>query len=471
MKSTILVTTSIPYVNAAPHLGHALELVQTDTLSRFYRLLNHDVFFLTGTDENAIKNVESAKQEKLTPKELVDKNSQLFLNLKNALNLSFDEFIRTASQRHIQGAQKFWELCKKDIYKKKYEGFYCTGCETFYKKGELNNDVCPKHNRLLEHVSEENYFFSLSRYQDQLKTLIESDTLLVVPSFRKKEVLNFIKSGLEDFSISRPIERTKGWGVPVPNDPKQIMYVWFDALTNYITALGFQNDEELFKKYWVKNENRYHVIGKDIIKFHAIYWPAMLLSAKIGLPNKIFVHGFINIEGKKMSKTIGNIIDPFELVKHYGTDAIRYYLLREIPPFDDGNFSQHRMDEVYKSDLANELGNLVLRITQLAQEDNIERKEKTPKDDERYLKLIKSYQFSQALEYIWSLIKGLNRQVDDFAPWKVTQNQRSGFLLKILGELNKIATLLIPFLPETASTVLNITSGKIRKPPVLFPRL
>lgn len=471
MVKRVYITTAIPYVNDTPHIGHALEIVQSDTLARSYRLLRHDTYFLWGSDENAIKNVEAADKKGVTTQELVDKNSALFLDLKKTLNLTFDQFIRTTSDQHKKGAQKLWQLCKKDIYKKIYKGLYCTGCETFYKDGEFENNICPIHNGKLELVEEENYFFSLSKYQNQLQNLIQKDQIKIYPDFRKKEVLNFITKSLEDFSVSRPRERAKGWGVQVPDDNSQIVYVWFDALTNYITALDFYKDGDLFKKYWLENPNRFHVIGKDIVKFHSIYWPAMLLSAGLPIPTKIFVHGFINVEGKKMSKTLGNVIDPFDLVKHYGADAVRYYLLREIPPFYDGDYSDSRMQEIYNADLANELGNLVQRITTLAEKDEILADEKNGKIvAHTYVNLVKSFQFNKALEYIWSLIKSLNRKTDDFAPWQKSKKERASFLLETLKELYQIGVSLLPFLPETAGKIIESTQGKIKKAPVLFPK-
>lgn len=475
MTKRIFLTTAIPYVNDAPHIGHSLEIVQSDALARFYRLNEIDTYFLWGTDENAIKNVESAQKKGVTTQELVDLNTQKFQSLKTLLNLSYDDFIRTSSDKHKRGAQKFWNLCKKDIYKKKYRGLYCTGCEAFYKEGELENNLCPIHNQKLEVVEEENYFFSLSKYQKQLEKLITTDKLKIFPDFRKKEVLNFIKKGLEDISISRPKERTKGWGVEVPEDPSQIMYVWFDALTNYITALDFEHESNLFKKYWTENPNRYHVVGKDIVKFHSIYWPAMLLSAGLPPPTKIFVHGFINVEGKKMSKTLGNIIDPFKLVEKYGVDAVRYYLLKEIPTVDDGDYSDSRMQEIYDSDLANELGNLVSRVTQLAERISLTYSDQTfefPKDAERggFTSYIENYQLNLAIEELWKSVKGLNTKINEDQPWKISGTSLDGLLKTYLKGIRNIAFALSPFLPETSKKIVASTQGRIKKAAPLFPK-
>lgn len=467
MNKSVYIINSIPYVNAVPHVGHALEAVQGDALTRFYRLLKYDVFFSMGSDENAIKNVEAAEKKGIPVNELVNENSAKFVELNKALNISNDKFIKTSSNEHKEGARKFWKLCEKDIYKKNYKGLYCVGCEAFYKEAELEDDICPIHNRKLEIAEEENYFFSLSKYQKKLEELISSDTTKIYPEFRKSEILSFIKKGLEDFSVSRPATRTKGWGVPVPGDETQTIYVWFDALINYLTILNFP-DGELFKKFWIGNPNRYHVIGKDIIKFHALYWSAMLLSAKLPTPQKLYVHGFITVEGKKMSKSIGNVIDPFELINKYGTDAVRYYFLREIPSLDDGDFSYHRMQQIYENDLANELGNSVLRITTLAEKDNLTVEKNQEYPINKFLPLIEAFQFNNLLELIWKDVKQLNKNIDDFAPWKKTAEERRDFLISALQTLYSIGWQLQPFLPETAEKIISSTTGKIQKPTPLF---
>src|SRR4030042_626256 len=308
----IFISTAIPYVNAAPHIGFALEVVQTDCLARFFRAQGFDVFFTSGADENSLKNVQAAEAEGIPTQKLVDKYTKQFADLKDAFNLTYDVFVRTSEKYHFDGSQKRWNLCKKeDIYKKTYRGLYCVGCELFLSKDELIDGKCSEHNVEPEEVEEENYFFRLSNYADFLYKLIATDKLRITPTTRKNEVLSFIKQGLEDFSISRSFDRARGWGVPVPGDDSQVMYVWFDALTNYLTALGFGNDEKLYKKYWLQNSKKLHVIGKGIIRFHAVYWPAMLESAGLPLPNEEFVHGYFTVEGQKISKSLGNVIDPF----------------------------------------------------------------------------------------------------------------------------------------------------------------
>ena len=476
MNKKFYITTAIPYVNAPPHAGFALEVVQADTIARYHRLFDEDVYFLAGTDENALKNVQAAEKEGITTRQLVNRNSQKFYDLKKALNLTYDDFIRTTEKRHVQGAQALWRTCKKeDIYKKKYKGLYCVGCEAFYTKKDLVNGKCPEHKRQPELVSEENYFFRLSKYQDWLEDLISTDKLKIIPQIRKNEVLSFIRRGLEDFSISRTIERTHGWGIPVPGDPSQIIYVWFDALANYITALGWHKNDRLFQKYWPAD---LHIIGKGITRFHAIYWPAMLKSAGISLPKEEFVHGYITVEGEKISKSLGNVIDPFELVKKYGTDAIRYYLLREIPSYGDGDFSERRFKELYNADLANGLGNLVARVAKLCETKNFISQIPLPKsisdelENHGYHAHLERFEFNLALETIWRIIKDTDLLIDKEKPWEKSDDEVKNTLSNAVQNILDIAYALIPFLPETAEKIRKQFAGKrIKSEKPLFPRI
>lgn len=481
-KKTFYLTTAIPYVNAAPHVGFALEIVQADALARYHRLLGEAVYFLTGSDENALKNVQAAEKEGIPTQELVDKYSRRFADLKKVLNLSFDDFIRTTEKRHVRGAQKLWLACRKDIYKKLYAGWYCVGCEEFKTKKDLVNGACPEHpGKKLELVKEENYFFRLSKYQKKLEELISKDKLKIIPQERKNEVLAFIRSGLEDFSISRSFKRAKGWGVPVPNDPEQIIYVWFDALINYITALGYAENGSLFKKFWLENKNILHCIGKGIIRFHAVYWPAMLLSAGLPLPTQEFVHGYVTVDGQKISKSLGNVIDPVFLVNKYGTDSIRYYLLKEITPFQDGDFNLGHFQEVYNADLANGLGNLVQRVSKLAENAKL-KGPSSPSDSEgsegkqkfrRYHQFLENYKFNEALVFIWKKITSLDKFIDQTKPWTKAGKELEEILQKAILEILEISFLLKPFLPETADKIENIFNcQKILAPKVpLFPRV
>lgn len=468
--STFL-STSIPYVNARPHIGFAFECVQTDVLARLLRKAGQDVYFTTGSDENALKNIESAEKAGKPVQEFVDENANVYMELCKSLNISNDTFIRTTSPEHKLGAQKLWTLSAKDIYKKTYSGLYCVGCETFYEDGEFPDNICPNHNRKLELVEEENYFFALSRYQAQIEDILETDKLAIFPAYRKAELLNFVRKGLQDFSISRPTKRMKGWGVPVPGDDSQRMYVWYDALSNYITALGFgSEDENLYKKYWDNATERIHVIGKDIIKFHGIYWPAMLMSAGIPLPTHLFTHGFITVDGQKMSKTLGNVIDPFMLVEKYGLAATRYYLAREIPMHDDGDYSDHRMRQLYVSDLANELGNLLSRAIAIAAKDGIvvagtdsSLRGETTKQSH--------FDYQNTLTEIWTQVKEINKSFNQYEPWNKEKDVRAPFMTETLEKLHQIGQSLQPFLPDTAEVIVQRTQGKIEKINPLFPRI
>ena len=473
-------STALPYVNESPHAGFALEIIQADVMARYHRLLGEDVFFLTGTDENSLKNVQVAEKEGISTKKLVDRNAEKFYNLRKALNLSFDDFIRTTEKRHIHGAQELWLACKKDIYKKKYKGLYCIGCEQFYKESELENGFCPEHKTKPELLEEENYFFRLSKYQNILREKIEKDKIKIIPETRKNELLSFINSGLQDFCISRLAERGRGWGIPVPGDSAQILWTWYDALSNYINALGYAEDSEKFQEFWQKNNNKIHIIGKGIIRFHGIYWLAILLSAKLNLPDTIFVHGYITANGQKMSKSLGNVIDPFELVKKYGTDPVRYYLLREIPSTEDGDFSYEKFEQRYNSDLANGIGNLVARVRVMAEgigfKNNDLLDSEIKKAKENYKKALENFKFNEVLKLIWDLISFCDKYIEKEKPWEKEDNS-----LKALGALllvlDNIADLLNPFLPETAEKIrkeiarndkefINKKRGKL-----LFPKI
>lgn len=479
MNKRIYITTAIPYVNASPHVGHALELVESDTLSRFYKSLGYDVFWAWGADENSLKNVQAAEAQKLPIQKLVDKYSGEFEKLKDTFNLAYNVFNRTSTNEHFGGAQELWNKCKdEDIYKKTYRGLYCVGCEQFYKESELDDGLCPEHLTKPEEVEEENYFFRLTNYSDFLYKLIESDKLKIVPQTRKNEVLSFIKQGLEDFSISRSKERARGWGVPVPQDESQVMYVWFDALTTYLTAIGYPSGAE-YKKYWLDNPNKQsfslkkvHVIGKGIIRFHAVYWIAMLQSAGLDLPSEEFVHGYITINGQKISKTLGNTVDPFDLQNKFGTDPVRFYLLREIPAWGDGDFSENRFRELYNGELANGLGNLVARVARLASDTNLNLPEKKNFTfNKKVVDHLKNYRFDHALISIWDEIGTLDRRINEEKPWELDGAELKKSITPIAKQIREIAFNLSPFLPETSEKILDQFTGKLESQKPLFPRI
>ena len=489
MRKKFYLTTALPYVNSVPHLGFALEIIQADVVARYQRFLGKEVFFLTGTDENSLKNVQAAKREGISTQELVDKNAKKFYQLKEILNISFDDFIRTTEERHIKGAQKLWLACKKDIYKKEYEGLYCVGCEEFYKKEELVDGLCPEHKTKPQLVKEENYFFRLSRYQEKLRKIIERNEIEIIPEKRKNEVLQIIKGGLQDICISRSAKRAHGWGIDVPGDSSQKIWVWLDALGNYITALEYEKEGERFKRFWSEDTEKLHIIGKGILRFHAIYWPAFLLSANLSLPNKIVVHGYLTIEGEKMSKSLGNVVQPEEVVRKYGRTPLRYFLLREIPSMEDGDFTFEKLKKRYEGDLRRGLGNLVARVIALIErfekengkieieEEKVEVKRETKKAFKEWKKRLDNFKFNEALIIIWELISFCDKYLEETKPWKLFKELKKNsslqklknILLNLLFALKEIAKMLSPFLPETSEKILKQIEK--RKKEILFPPL
>ncbi len=473
----VFISTSIPYVNASPHLGHALELVQADVIARHHRLLGDRVFFLSGTDENSLKNVRSAENAGENVADFVYKNYLNFYNLKEVLNISFDDFIRTTEKRHFDGAQKLWMACKKDIYKKKYSGLYCVGCEEYYKEDDLIDGLCPEHKVAPELIEEENYFFKLSNYQEKIKELIEKDEVKIIPQSRKNEILSFINSGLQDFCISRTSERAKGWGIDVPGDETQKMWVWFDALSNYINALGYGSDDESkFLEFWQNNDLKIHIIGKGINRFHSVYWLAMLLSAGISLPKILFVHGYITVDGQKMSKSLGNVINPYDLVEKYGCDAVRYFLLREIPALGDGDFTFEKLEKRYNSDLAGGIGNLLSRTLVMINKKNVifNRSPETifvDKNREVDKKIKDNFiQFNDTLGEIWELVSFCDKYIEEKKPWAIEDKDENEIVFSnIIYSLKNMSQMLKPFLPDTAEKMEE--QIKTFRPEPLFPRI
>lgn len=498
MKKKFYITTSIAYANAAPHIGFAMEVLQADVLARYHTLSGNDVFFLSGTDENGAKMKKTAEEKGVEVQKFADENSARFQLLMDVLNVSNNDFIRTTDRdRHWPTAQKVWQKLVEagDIYKDSYEGYYCVGCEAYLTEKDLADKKCLNHQKKPEKIKEENYFFRLSKYSDKIQKLIESDELEILPEKRKNEILNVIKSGLKDISFSRP-KKVLDWGVPVPNDESHTMYVWCDALTNYISALGYGDnfEKELtnchsragrnplppqsinstnnslvkkneryanFQKYWPAD---IHLIGKDILRFHAAIWPAMLISAKLPLPKKIFVHGFITSGGQKMSKSVGNVIDPFEVIDKYkSVDALRYFLLKEIPSGGDGDFSYERFEEVYQADLANGLGNLAARVLAMAEkiEDgmwnvecgNLEFETRVKNTWLNYYKFIDSFKLNEALEMTRKFMSVCDEYIEKNKPWQLKGKNKAKVIYNLLENIRHIAWMIWPFLPETSMKI------------------
>ncbi len=470
------ITTTLPYVNNEPHIGHALEFIQTDALARYWRLMGEEVFFNTGTDEHGQKIAQAAAKQGQEVQEYVDYFAERFRTLiQEVFGLSFDHFVRTTDAQHTTAAQEIWRRCnaRGDIYKKKYSGLYCVGCESFKAASDLVDGKCPDHQKEPEEIEEENYFFALSQYQGYLEDYLAQEGV-IEPEWRRKEALNFVQRGLEDLSISREKSRIH-WGIPVPGDDEQIMYVWFEALTNYISTLGWPEDVEgNFKKFW---EDGYvvQVAGKDQIRFQSIMWQAMLASADLPATQKIFYHGFVTSEGHKMSKSIGNVISPFEVVEKYGTEATRYMLLRHVHPFDDADITWDKMDEWYTAHLVNGIGNVTARIMKLA-ETHLEKPIKQPKANsfpEEYTSAIERFSFNEALDYVWKQIGNLDERIAETEPFKVVREDRErgiAIIQELVQELYVTARLLNPFMPETNKIIKDAILTNI-KPENLFPRI
>jgi methionyl-tRNA synthetase len=477
-RSDIYITTSIPYVNAAPHVGFALELVQADAYARHLRLLGHDVRFQCGTDDNSLKNVRAAEVAGLPVSEFVSSNADRFEGLGVQLEISNDEFIRTSNNpSHVACVHHLWKACASsgDLYRKSYEGLYCVGCEEFYDASELDNGRCPEHGVPLENVKEENWFFRLSRYRDRILELIEKDTLKIVPNHRRNEVLALLRRSLFDISVSRGAERSRGWGVPVP-EGDEVVYVWFDALANYLTGLGYGSEEGLFERYWCGDGERIHVVGKGISKFHAVYWVAILLSAGLPPPSSILIHGYVTVDGRKIGKSAGNGIDPERIIQAYGTpDALRYYLLRHVRCSDDGDFSEDRLEAAWSGELAAQLGNLTNRVLALLStsfggiipsvpdSDFVREATKLPST---VAASFENYELHVGVSDIFAFLGEANRQFTRRAPWadakalrvdlppddrQRTIDRLSSSLAEQVFGLAIVARCLLPLLPRAAT--------------------
>ncbi len=479
--SKFYITTAIDYPSAPPHIGHVYEKVCADVIARWHRKTGEEVFFSTGTDEHGQKIQRCATKANLSPQGFVDEMSSKFTGLWGKLNISYDSFIRTTQPQHMRVAQDIFQKIyeKGDIYKGEYEGLYCVDCEAFYTEKDLNAGLCPVHGRLAERIKEESYFFRMSKYQEMIFRHIQNNKDFIEPVARRNEVLNRIKDGIRDLSISRS---SFNWGIPLPMDGKHIIFVWFDALINYISVLGYP--KEKFKKYWPAD---IHLIGKDILWFHAVVWSAILLAADIELPRKIFVHGFVNLKGEKISKSKGITVDPVGLADKYGADSLRYFLMREIPFGEDGDFSESALIKRINSDLANDLGNLVYRTLTMIEKYFAGHIPEVNISDKKWREKLKGFlaevnvcmsslKFNIALDKIWEIINMANKYIEDTKPWNLAKESKTdelkAFIYLLVTVIREVAKNIEPFMPQTADSIREqVGTDKIKKGKPLFPRI
>ncbi len=470
------ITTAIPYVNGAPHLGHAEDYLLADIYSRYMTMRGNEVRFQVGTDEHGNKIEKKANELNIEIKDYVDQNSQKFRNFIEKLGVKYTDFIRTTDEAHVARVQKVWEKLKDHIYKSDYEGWYCEGCERFITDNEYKetDGVCPDHQKPYTKLSESNYYFRLADFKDEIRQKIELDKLRILPEFRKNEVLKLLADA-PDVSISRPTSHLK-WGVPVPGDDSQVMYVWMDALSNYITVLGYPDQD--ISDFWPATVQ---VVGKDILRFHAILWPAILLGLGLPLPKTLLCHGFILSNGQKMSKSIGNVVDPIEVLDKHGLDAFRYYFSRHIDTFVDSDFTWDKYENAYNNELANDYGNLVQRLSNLCNKNDIDRAfldshsvYSSIKLDDKYCALMDKFEFTNAIEYAWKKIQDVNRHIEETKPWSVAKenpDEAKELLATLAGELLNANELLKPFLPAAERVSEIFSAEKIEPPKVpLFPK-
>lgn len=464
MGKNLYICTAIPYVNGEPHIGHALDYTLADIWARYQRQNGHEVRFQTGVDEHGNKIAAKAAENNLGPQAYVDQMYVNFQNLISALNITATDFIRTTDGHHKGAVQYIWQELDKAglIYKGSYEGWYCTGCENFVtdKEATENNGICPDHQKPYERLSEENYYLKASQFSEQIREAIEKNKMRIVPEFRKKEFLELIKDGIKDVSISRP-RKNLSWGVSVPGDDSQVMYVWLDALSNYITVLGYPDREE-WRDFWPADVQ---VVGKDILRFHAGIWPAILLGLGLSLPKTMLVHGFVTVGNTKMSKSLGNGVGPMEVINAYGTDAFRYYFSRHVPTQEDGDFTWEKFENAYNNELGNDLGNLVQRVAAMItryQSGVIGEGALAEHDMGPYREAIEHYEFNLALDAVWNTVRSLNQYLERVKPWEIAKNRDtdteatehlSDVLTYSASTLIQIADLLLPFMPSTAQSI------------------
>ncbi len=497
--TAIYLTTTIPYVNARPHLGHALEFVQADVLARYHRRAGAQVRLQTGTDDNSLKNVLAAQAAGVGVREFTGRNAAAFADLAAQLSISVDDVIATSSDpRHLPAVARLWRACEQagDLYLKHYTGLYCVGCEQFYTEAELADGRCTEHGTVPQLVSEENWFFRLSRYSEQLSSAITSGRLRIEPVARRNEVLGFIDGGLEDFSVSRSVDRAHGWGIPVPADPGQVIYVWFDALGNYISALDYGTGGPCLRRWWTGSNRRVHLLGKGVVRFHAVYWPAILASAGLPLPTDLFVHDYITVDGAKIGKSAGNAIDVTSLVADYGADALRWWLLREVAKAGDTDFTLDRLIARANDELANGIGNLVHRVVALVckyrdglvpaangrDRPGAERLERARCQATELIEAaLADGDFRQATSAVFAIADEANKYISQTEPWRLVKAERAGdrqavgqldaVLAALIETCRELAGHLSPFLPEAAARIeaqcypasCATASGKLRQ--------
>ncbi|MDR2524204.1 MAG: methionine--tRNA ligase [Candidatus Nomurabacteria bacterium] len=470
------ITTAIPYLNARPHIGHAMDYLLADVWARHETIGGHEVRMSAGADEHGTKVEQKAREAGVSPQQFVDDLAPTFRVMIAKLNVGVTDYVRTSDPEHARRCQEIWRRLDAAgvIYKSKYQGWYCSGCESFVTETEARamDYQCPDHQKPLEKVSEENYYLRVSKFTDQIREFVRT---AVVPEFRGREILELIKDGAQDVSISRPLEKL-AWGVPVPDDDAQVMYVWVDALSNYITALSYP-DDDFAADFWPAHVQ---VVGKDILRFHAIIWPAMLLALGLKLPRTLLAHGFINVDNTKMSKSLGNVVDPIELVEQYGVDAVRYFFLRHIPTFEDGDYTTEKFIAAYNGELANDLGNLVSRLANMIDKYDVpsawrDSQSRIAAEVAEFHKFMKKFEYHRALETIWTAVQSCNRYIDETKPWALakTDSAEMAQVLNVLwGDIMIIQALLTPFLPDAAAKIRAVFDGDTVQPaPILFPKV
>ncbi|MBP5512659.1 methionine--tRNA ligase [Candidatus Saccharibacteria bacterium] len=467
----IYITTAIPYVNGMPHIGHAMDYCLADVCARYHRMLGDNVRFQAGTDEHGNKIDLKARELGISVQEYVDNNAKKFQEFIDKLGVEYTDFVRTTDDAHVRRVQEIWQKLSGHIYKASYEGWYCTGCERYVteKECEENHGVCPDHQKPYERLSEENYYFRIADFKEKIREAILSNEMLILPDYRRIEMLKLLDES-PDVSISRPVSQLK-WGVPVPGDESQVMYVWLDALANYITVLGYPDSD--ISDWWPASAE---FVGKDILRFHAIIWPAMLLGLSLPLPRTLVSHGFILANGQKMSKSVGNVVDPVEVLDKYGLDAFRYYFLRHVDTFSDGDFTWEKYDTAYANELANDLGNLVQRLATLASKNDIKLDKRAPSElPIEYRELMDAYEYARAFDFAWDKVQKINRDIDEAKPWSLAKKGEVEKLQEcmtgLICDLLDANEMLMPFLPTACEKIKAIFADPIVPPETpLFPK-